>query len=537
MDNRKKILGVMIDCSRDAVMNVTALKRFIDVLSRFGYNMLQLYTEDTYEVQDEPYFGYLRGRYTGAELKEIDNFARSKGIELVPCIQTLAHLNQIMFWPEYRDVNDCNDILLVDNERTYQLIENMFKTLKENFTSNKVNIGMDEAHMLGLGKYLDKHGYKNRFDIILKHLKIVCEIATKYGFKPMMWSDMFFRLANKGNYYVSNKNISEEIINTVPKEVDLVYWDYYSEDENRYDSMLKSHKQFNNDIWFAGGLWSWRGFVPHNNYSIQTTKAAMTACNNNGINNIFVTMWGDNGGECSYFSLLPSLFYTAELSKGNYDDKLIKEKFKKITELDFDEYLNVDLPDIIGKERITTQNPSKYMLYNDFFTGILDSTVKENDKNRYKKYAKILKDFDKSSEYYYIFECYSVLCDCLFTKYDLGVKTRKDYKEKDVESLKTLIKQYTKFTKQLKIFYQKFKELWFKENKPNGFEIHEIRLGGLMLRAESCKARLQDYIDNKIEKIEELEEDILDFTGKGKNYDEKLIIINNYKQSVSVNIL
>ena len=83
--------GVMLDCSRNAVRTVEELKRFIDVLSLLGYDTLELYTEDTYEVDGEPYFGYLRGRYSGAELREIDAYAKQRGIELIPCIQTLAH--------------------------------------------------------------------------------------------------------------------------------------------------------------------------------------------------------------------------------------------------------------------------------------------------------------------------------------------------------------------------------------------------------------------------------------------------------------
>ena len=62
-------LGVMIDCSRDAVMTVDKLKDFITILAKFGYDSVQLYTEDTYEIDGEPYFGYMRGRYTQEEIR------------------------------------------------------------------------------------------------------------------------------------------------------------------------------------------------------------------------------------------------------------------------------------------------------------------------------------------------------------------------------------------------------------------------------------------------------------------------------------
>ena len=97
-------LGVMLDCSRMAVMNLPTLKKWIDIMADLGYNTLMLYTEDTYEVDNQPYFGYLRGRYSKEELREIDSYAFEKGIELIPAIQTLAHLNNIFRWRPYRQI-------------------------------------------------------------------------------------------------------------------------------------------------------------------------------------------------------------------------------------------------------------------------------------------------------------------------------------------------------------------------------------------------------------------------------------------------
>ena len=59
-----KNLGIMIDMSRNAIMSVAALKKFFVYLAKMGYKRVMLYTEDTYEVAEEPYLGYMRGRYT-----------------------------------------------------------------------------------------------------------------------------------------------------------------------------------------------------------------------------------------------------------------------------------------------------------------------------------------------------------------------------------------------------------------------------------------------------------------------------------------
>lgn len=51
-----------------------------------------------------------------------------------------------------------------------------WSTLKD-FFSRLINIDMDEAHMLRLGKYLTQDGYQDRVSILICHLRRVVEIA------------------------------------------------------------------------------------------------------------------------------------------------------------------------------------------------------------------------------------------------------------------------------------------------------------------------------------------------------------------------
>ena len=124
-----KNLGIMVDSSRNAVMSLPQLKLFMDRISKMGYNQIYLYMEDVYEIEGEPYFGHFRGRYSQAELKEIDDYAYSKGMELIPCIQTLAHFNQLMQWPKYTKIRDIDDSLLVGEDATYEFIDKLICNL------------------------------------------------------------------------------------------------------------------------------------------------------------------------------------------------------------------------------------------------------------------------------------------------------------------------------------------------------------------------------------------------------------------------
>lgn len=510
-----KRFGVMLDMSRNAVMKPEQVKRYADTIKKLGYNMLQLYTEDTYEVPGEPYFGYLRGRYSIEEIKDIVKYCSSIGVEVIPCIQTLAHLNQIFHWTHYTKINDTADILLAESPRTYELIENMFKAIRSAFDTEYVHIGMDEAHMLGLGKYLDINGAKNRFDILHDHLKKVMEIAKKYNFKPMIWSDMFFRLAGKGEYYIKDTAlITEEVINACPEGVDLVYWDYYGNKKERYDVMLKSHSLFKGETWFAGGAWAWSGFAPNNEWTLASMAPAMQSCREVGVENIFITIWGDNGRECSPLSVLPSLYAIRRFYDGETDMDIIKKEFREVTGESFDDMMLLDMPVYFNeetrhKDKYNDNSYQKYMLYADPFLGFSDPIVTKDNTDKYNALADKLATAAIGSKYAYLYESQAALCRALAVKHNLGVRTREAYKSRNKAAIEALIPDFDKAIELIEAFAVSFRKLWFTDNKPHGFDVQELRLGGILFRLRSAKDRLAGFVRGEVADIPELEEELL----------------------------
>ncbi len=531
-----KRFGTMIDCSRNSVMNLPSLKKWVDITSGMGYNALLLYTEDTYEVDGQPYFGYMRGRYTKEELKEIDAYAASKGMELIPCIQTLAHLDAIVRWPAYAPHVDTGDILLAGDEVVYDFIDRMFAVAAECFRSRSINIGMDEAHMIGRGKYYDLHGDRNRSQILIEHVNRVAQIGTKHGFRMMMWSDMFFRLASGSDYYNSKAEIDPEVRKQIPDNVDLIYWDYYSQDENRYSDMISAHKKLKETTVFAGGCWSWKGLTPANDLSILNTQAAMAACRKHGVQEAFLTLWGDDGGECSRFALLPSLFYAEEAARGNSKLSDIKAKFQEKFGISYDSFRLLDLPGTPGYDSAKAKNAEKYLLYNDCFTGLMDSTLSGGEGEQYRACARRLARLKNHPQWGWLFAPAHALCDVLSLKAELSKRTREIYRQGDRESLRLLIEDYKKVEKKLERFYQLCRNQWYLENKPHGFDVQDIRLGGLMCRVKNCAQRLQALYDGKISAIEELEETQLDILGNGEDFGKNhMVYWQGWAKIVTVN--
>ena len=104
-------LSVFVECSTGCVPRISYLKDFAALIAKMGYNAMYLGTSDTLKIEGESYFGYLRGGYTREEIKELDAFCKTVGIELRPAVQTLAKFARLGAYDDYKDLMDIGDIL------------------------------------------------------------------------------------------------------------------------------------------------------------------------------------------------------------------------------------------------------------------------------------------------------------------------------------------------------------------------------------------------------------------------------------------
>ena len=508
-------LGYLVDTARNAVPRVQTLKELFVRLATFGYDRVYFYCEDVMQVENEPYYGHLRGRYSFDELREIDDYAYELGIELVPCIQTLAHLNCLFKWNEYAQCNDTADILLIDNDRTYQLINNIFSTINHCFRSKHVHIGMDEAYLVGRGKHMDLYGYEEKHNLLKRHIDMVMNIADKYGFSAEIWSDMYFREAFGGGYYSAEGQLSDEILAGIPKSVGLVYWDYWNRDEKVIDNMFQNHLKTGNEISFAGGAWKWSGWNPSNEMAIVVGRKMLDACTRYGIKNISLTAWGDDGAEASIFSTLPSMIlYSQHAYAQSTDDIAIDDILNRFCGITLKEYLALDLSFFEGsrEEPYLFGVLPKILLYNDplspFYDGILQNyDISQKIKEYSNRLRSILAPREKEKQE---IEILALLCDILEIKWNLGVRIRACYQSKDFSSLKNMVDvEIPELISRLLKFKEVFYTRWMRENKTNGFGTQDLRIGGVVERLRTVQLLINSYINGEIDKIEELDEDLL----------------------------
>lgn len=512
-----KTNGYMVDVSRNGIVTNEKMKEMILMQALMGQNRLLVYTEDTYELDNYPYFGYLRGGYSKQDLKSFVEYGESFGVELIPCIQTLGHLQRVFRWYPMEQYKDGPTTLLINFEGTYKLIEEMIKVSRECFKSKDIHIGMDESAEIGVGRYLGLNPYKDRVELFSEHLAKVIQICQKYDFSPMIWSDMFFRLNDKDSEYYRSTPLPQSTIDLIPSGVKLVYWDYYHSETKIYDDMISYHKQAPNEIVFAGGAWRWLGFAPAVQGSFNHSIPAMQSCVANGIDNVFVTSWGDNGNECSYMSVFATIaLYTTADFFGVTDENKVDSLLQAVMGETLARIKLMDLPNQPANKCLLPQyNPCKYLFYQDVLSGIFDDQVKEGFNKNYEAHATTLEQAAKESEKYsYIYTTLSKLCSCLSIKAELGYQLRKAYKAGDKEMMDKIVnKDIPELLVRLEDFHETHRAQWYKENRSTGFDVIDGRMGYLTNRLKSARLMVNKYLKGEIDKVEELEATILPYNG------------------------
>lgn len=528
-------LSLFVDCSRNAVPTVATVEKIIRIAALLGYNSVMLYMEDVFETDGEPVFGYMRGRYSKAELKAMDAYAAETGIELIPAIQTLAHFEKLKRWyKEYDALFDCEDILTVGNERVYKLIENIFGTLSECFTSRRVHIGMDEAHMTGRGRYLDENGFKPVLDIFISHLEKVTAIAERYGFSCVMWGDMFFSETRRAGG--KTLSIPKSVASRLPKNVSVSHWCYEAGGE-RYAERYKAFEVFGDSVYMALSTHKCLDFLPMNRYAEHEYDVAFSTLENCPfMRNLINCAWSDNGGECSIFSVLPAMTYFACKAYGlSFSDA--KKLFFALTDTEYDDFCKLEYANTMcGTVTDDYASPSKLCLYNDVLCGQFDCEITPEYRETFVK-AKAAAESLSDSKYGVLFRNTAAYMDVLIPKFDMGLRVRSAYAEGDKAELKRIADEIPSVVSKTDKFLETLRERWFAENKPQGFEIQELRLGGVKERFSGVRKRLIDYACGKVFSIPELDEPILPDIYLGRNEKTGRLQWSSFALTVSVNTL
>jgi len=531
-------LGFSIDLSRNGVIKVEKLKRIIDYIAILGFNVLKLYMEDVFDLPGFPHFGYRRGKYSHEELKEIDGYAYSMGVEVIPSIQTLGHLEQYLRYRETRDFRENAGVLLCGAQATYEFIEAAVKVMRKCFRTNRLVINCDEASGVGVSRILKEKKYISPYDIVIGHLNRIVDILEKYGFKPCVHGDLFYGHLGEGYYDFQFSPLKEEI-EKIP-DIDIIYWDYYHTGYDDYKTLLEGHRSLNKKVIFMGGVWIWSGQLPNAGFTFDTMEPALRCCLDNNVSDVWTATFGDDGNETDIAFSLPSLIMFSQYCfKGNECNLChIKELFQKLLLLDMDKFLSLSsyhYPWVkaLPKEEYIWPD---YMGKKIFYADILYNTVGVSDYSDvlavHKNALENIKDMENDAVWGKYFKYAKQIFEITVCKMEILQGIRKAYENRDYKWLKEtsensipyLIKKYGELM-------DMHEEQWMDTYKPFGWEELEIRYAGVISRLKYAKKTIEKFLSENISDIPELEFEFLDEKNK-----EALFGCAQYKKLVTTGL-
>lgn len=521
--------GPMFDCSRNAVLTVEGFGRLARRMAAMGLNMAMLYTEDTYEIPGRPYFGYLRGRYSASELRAMDDCADALGIELIPCIQTLGHLEKYLRWPAANELADLPNVLLCGDEKVLAFLKDSIAAASAPFRSRRIHLGMDEAMGLGSGRYLFRHGYRPAIDILREHLRQVAAICDEQGLQPMIWSDMCLRPLSPVDEYCDFEHeigpVTKELADAVPANMQLVYWDYYHAQKQQYATMIARHRLYGNPLIFAGGSWNWSGPVPSYGKTFLTSAPGLAAAREAGVREVLCTVWGDDGAESSLTNSLLGLQYFAENMYTEAPDlPAVFAAFARccggVAEDFYDLRLLDELPGV-PKDNPDVLTPTKQILYQDVLFGLFDKHFRVQRetfgsmREWYRQRANALAAAEARNPLYAKnFRLYRLLAEICSEKAEVGIDIHAAYAAKDREAMRAQVTVLHALVEKYDALLPVWEAVWLDTNKPFGFDVLSVRVGGVRGRIVYAIRRLDDWVDGRVAALPELEEEQLFFDGR-----------------------
>lgn len=308
------VRSYMLDISRDKVPTMGTLKQLVEILEKFNYNQLQLYTEHTFAYSKHEAVWKDASPMTAQEIRELDLFCAMHGIDLVPNQNSFGHLERWLVKPAYNHLAELPHggaplpwggfkkdptTLCPTDPASLEFLAGLYDELLPNFESRLFNIGCDETFdLLGEGRSAAVVKERGEGRVYLEFLLKVAELVRKRGKRPMFWGDVILR--------------HPELVPELPKDLVALDWGY----EGNHPFMDEAAKfaAAGLDFYVCPGTSSWNSLAGRVENMRENMIAAERAGHLHGAKGFMVTDWGDGGHWQPLAASLPGLILGGNLA-------------------------------------------------------------------------------------------------------------------------------------------------------------------------------------------------------------------------------
>ena len=122
-------------------------------------------------------------------------------------------------------------------------------------------------------------------------------------------------------------------------------------------------------------------------------------------------------------------------------------------------------------------------------------------------------------------------------KSEIGILLKQAYDAKDVDTLRHMAKNVlpaiSKAVQELRIAHR---TQWHRMFKPFGWEVIDIRYGGVITRLDTASFRIMEYVEGRTARIEELEQERLVFSTTNRDNHKGVGWCSHYYRMASPNV-
>ena len=272
--------GLMLDISRRKVPRLDTLKHLVKELSHYKLNVLQLYTEHTFQFPRHPKIGAGCGSLSSQDILHLDAFCRQRQVELMPNLQSFGHARNTLLIPDYQHLAETDMLWTLSPalEGTYTLLDELYADMLPAFTSTTMNVDCDETYDLGQGTSKRLVGEIGLGRVYLDHILRLRELAARYGRRIQVWGDILLN--------------HPELIGELPDDVTLLDWRYEPADEYPTTQIFARASR---PFWVCPGVGSWNSLFPRLDDARRNIRNFVRDGFASGAEGMLNTDWGDYG--------------------------------------------------------------------------------------------------------------------------------------------------------------------------------------------------------------------------------------------------
>lgn len=253
-----RVRGVMLDLAREYFPPPAHLRLIIDRLVALKINTLWLYLENNFVAPGLEDISP-QGGMTPAEARNISEYGRERGIDVVPCTNLISHMEGWFRLERHADFCDgkMRGYPVLTDPRWRKMIRHYLVELAKAFPSPNLHIGLDELLFTGTNPVVaDTIRRRTKTTYFREAAREVISFARSLGKTVWCWDDMFIG-RNAGRAFPEGLEHPEKALAAIPPKTILAHW-YYDAESDRHRQCLERLRSSGRPFTVSPSCWTQR---------------------------------------------------------------------------------------------------------------------------------------------------------------------------------------------------------------------------------------------------------------------------------------